>query len=232
MMQGEARRSVAETLAGDADPKVIEQAEVLDIALGAWEEQPKPWKKVLAVEQEMEKNLGPLPGGAEDLWVFGRPDAIVEWRDGWWHVQHKTLAGSKPIPVFSRGVQVSLHEGIYAGLLRENLRDMPVYGTMLNVVRKLSRGTVSKNPRVALHIEFIPIPAMLVHEAEQDVRAEAARIYAAKLSAARPTRNRENCTGRYGNSLCTYYGQCWQGQPQTALQQIDPLAGYKQTAVD
>jgi hypothetical protein len=213
-MVGESPGLVADGV-DSTDAKLYEQAQVLDLAIAQWVRNPKPWDRVEMVETEISKKLAP------GLEVFGRPDAVVMWKGAWWHVQHKTVAAGVPVGVFAAGVRVSLHESIYAGLLRTKYPQ--VRGTMLNVVRKISRKRVVEDPNSALHIEFISIPERMTEMAERDLLSVVARMDSGNP----PTRaDRKRCVGVYGNSLCEAYGVCWGGEGIESLPQINPLEGY------
>lgn len=202
----------------------VEQAEVLDLLMPEWERRygiKPPWEEVLMVEQELTLQRG-------KLLITGKPDAVVRWLGKLFHVQHKSVGRSVPMDKFVKGIAKSLHEAIYCTMLEKY---GVVAGTMLNAVRKLSRNTVSRDPGQALHLEFIPISVSFREEALQEVvqRGMEMMELEKELDSAKPRayRNRTMCNGKYGNSTCTYYGLCWEGQQPEELPKINPMERYE-----
>jgi hypothetical protein len=100
----------------------------------------------LAKELELEAPLGPHT-------IFGRLDALVRWNGRLWHLQHKTLSPSVPIPTYQRLVARSWHEHAYQHLIGRAVHVMvsdlayseePYGGTLLVICRKLSDKSISK----------------------------------------------------------------------------------------
>lgn len=97
-----------------------------------------PVKETLEVEQPFELPLWPSspPGGR--AWVFrGRRDRVVRIFSGdrIAHMQHKSLAGNKPVDTFVRSLARSMHETMYGYDLRQRYGD-EYAGSIINVIRK------------------------------------------------------------------------------------------------
>lgn len=207
--------------------------ESLDKALGLWVEKyvrTKPvWDEVLAVEESYEVDL------SEDITLIGKPDTVVRWRNALWHVQHKTLAQSKPVATYIRTLQRSWHEGLYRLLIKKRFPDYPYGGTMVNLIRKMSRKQMDLNPGQALHLEFLPIGEDRSARALADFMFWAEQVVAWRRKLEEdPTQfvpqNRKSCGGIYGNSLCPFYKVCEGGASLTDDQFFvtrDPLQHYR-----
>jgi len=234
---------LAAAMEGKDGGKVVEgckeedeaQAKALDVAVEVWKGKIKPWERVLMVEEALETRVGGFDVETGMNWttkrtepvvVFGRPDAVVVWRDKVWHVQHKTVGAGVPVAVFSKGVKRSLHELMYAKMLKEKWPKMAYGGTMLNVVRKLGAKAMERDPGAALHMEFVPVGEAAIKRACGDVRLVAREIWEGDERGL--YQNRASCVGRFGNSLCPYYGVC-EGDEAIegpGFEDKDPLEGY------
>jgi len=214
----------------EAEPNL---ARVLTAALGAWDrkylDSEPPWTEIIAVEEPLRLQL------TEELALVGRPDSIVRWQSGIWHVQHKTTGQSTPVATFAAGIRRSFHENLYGVLIENAYPNERYMGTMLNVVRKLSMKRVDEDPNQALHMEFLPIP-----KAQRLQAVESFRFYGKQIKSWRDElsgvnlriipQNREHCTGQYKNTLCSHFGPCenpeaiWQDEH---YETYDPRSRYQ-----
>lgn len=182
--------------------------------------QPKPDWEILHIEKEFS---APLPY-ASPTRLRGRVDCLVKWNGFYWHLQHKTLAPSRPLRAFIRYMERDWHECAYQWLLEQH-GYQPYGGTLLNIVRKLSKAKLAENPAAALHIEYIVRPPYLVTKAIEDIDATVQRmqlervLHAAAMAqkgfSVTLLQNRSMCGGIYGNSLCPYIDVC-NGRATTA----------------
>jgi hypothetical protein len=156
-------------------------------------ERPEGWE-VEGVEVGMSMPLGQHE-------IVGTLDAIVKWNGKWWHLQHKSLAESVPLSVFCETQRMDFHEIVYQRMA-EMQGYMPFRGTILNVLRKLSRKRLraGENP---YHIEEMTREAELVEETLRDLN----RVIEA-MQFETPIKNRSACGGLYRNSLCQYHSVC------------------------
>lgn len=96
--------------------------------------------ETLAVEEVFELPFWPESpsGGGRCEWVFrGRRDRVVRLHSGGRvvHMQHKTLAGNRPVDLFVRSLARSMHETLYGyDLSRRYGGDYA--GSIINVIRK------------------------------------------------------------------------------------------------
>lgn len=185
---------------------VLSDFDELVPALRAWE-RPKDWN-LLAVEQELR-----IPIGGNTL--AGRLDGLVLWNGKYWHLQHKTLRASRPVAIYEEQQRCDWHECAYERMAEAAGRT-PFGGTILNLVRKLSRKTIAENPKSALVIRYVTRPPAVVADALRDM-SELARKLAIEatpgatydpLVHARPLRNRSACDGMFQNKLCEYHPVC------------------------
>lgn len=160
----------------------------------------------LQVEQTLEL---PIPNSHHVL--YGTPDRVVHYQGAYYHAQNRTLSGTTPIAPYLRAASLNLHELAYAWLLRESGM-LPYGGTYFNIVRKLkltgAKGKVLHSPEECFVQEFIPLDDATINAAIETIRLAADRMEA---YAAMPPRDvcTEACVlGRFGNSLCPYFGVC------------------------
>lgn len=177
--------------------ETLDEWDVLSMAINAWTK-PDDWE-VLSVEQEME-----VPVGRHT--IVGRLDSVVVWNGSRWHLQHKTLAATKPVAVYAEQQRTDWHESVYQRML-EQIEGAPVAGTVLNLVRKFARSTMSKDPSKALGHLFLPRADWEVDEALADLEGIIDDIEA-QGSGRRIYKNRSACAGGYGNVLCPYKDVC------------------------
>jgi hypothetical protein len=179
--------------------KAFGEFSTLKPAFMLWE--PNPSWKIHKVEAVISRRL---PNG---IMLRGRIDCLVEWNGLFWHLQHKTIAASKPLAVYTRAMQRDWHECAYQWILEPNY---PNYGgTLLNAVRKLSKKRMDEDPRSALHLEYIPRDRSLVDRCITDLlKITPAMHRLTLLKEPMPVQNRSVCGGVYGNSLCPYIDSC------------------------
>ena len=197
-------------------------------AFEAWLE----WKEkhsdiaILDTEVTLEAPLGPHT-------LFGRLDALVEWEGKLWHLQHKTMAKSRPLDVLIRTQKRSFHEHAYKHLViahttpgLEKYPDwvpewgrLPYGGTILVVCKKITTA-------LPIHVEYLTInggheEAML--ELQSIINSMACVI----VPTEHPIQNRNSCAGPYLNSLCWAIDACDGIRSIDSYDEIDPLEGYK-----
>lgn len=170
----------------------------LKLMLQVWE--PHPDWKIHAVEKEY--SLG-LPSGDT---LVGRPDAVVEYLGGFWHLQHKTIASSKPPATFTEIQRTDWHECVYQRMLEE-AGYRPFKGTILNMLRKLSVKTLLDNPHAGIVTTYAPRSENEVNQALFDITMRLGRIHTENKIEVRE-KTRQSCGGHFGNSLCPYKGVC------------------------
>ena len=110
---------------------------------------------ILATELPLEAPLGPHT-------LFGRLDALVTWEGKVWHLQHKTMAKSRPLDVLVRTQKRSFHEHAYKHLVEYNkpvrvpervdgvYPAAPYGGTILVVCKKITTA-------LPIHVEYLTI---------------------------------------------------------------------------
>jgi len=209
--------------------------EVMDLLMDEWYGvhvlgQPK-WTAVISTEEPLALYIG-------GHLVVGTPDAVVEYNGKLWHVQHKTLAQSKPVATFIKLVARSYHEALYHWMLRAKFPDREIGGTMLNIVRKMSRKRAQEDPTQGLWLEWLAIDNDKSARALKDLTyyldlmADQREILDTKRHRDMPfvPQNRKMCAGTFGNSLCTYYHVCQDnGQilwDDRLFQETDPHERY------
>lgn len=183
---------------------------VLEHGFNAWT-LPDGWR-VQHVEQELE-----IPLGAHTL--FGRPDAVIEWQDDIWHVQHKTAAGSTSLPLYHRGLQRSWHESAYNRMIEVAFGRRPA-GTIAIVARKLSLKRAQETPAAIINVEYLPIAQHVVEKALEDLEQLAGRIDTfnsihREVPTISPVQNRDSCIAF--NSICDYIDVCEKRAQLTGL---------------
>lgn len=180
-----------------------------------------PWESVLVAEKSLSVDIGKLKSGRRVVFR-GIPDAVVVWDGALWHCSHKSLSGYSPVDVFCAGLARELHECLYPLLVRASWPGLPYGGTLANIVRKLAERRTNEDAAQALHIEFIPVDEADIERARRDA-IELCEVLDSKRRA------RKSCTGKFGNSLCAYYGPCWRGIPiESALfEDANPLERYE-----
>lgn len=209
-------------LPGDAPPW-------MKPAFEAWLE----WKEkhsditILGTELPLEAPLGPHT-------LFGRLDALVDWEGKLWHMQHKTMAKSRPLDVLIRTQKRSFHEHAYKHLITHTILkdgrlptvtgahvDRPYGGTILVVCKKITTA-------LPIHVEYLTINGGH-EEAMTEVLTVVSRMAWDKAEARRfsPFQNRNSCAGPYLNSLCWAIDACDRLRPIDSYDEIDPLEGYK-----
>lgn len=157
-------------------------------------QRPEGWE-VKGVEVKMSMPLGPHE-------IVGTLDAVVVWNGKYWHVQHKSLAESVPVSVFCEQQRLDFHEVCYQRMMEQSMT--PVGGTILNVLRKLSRKRLraGENPYV---IETMTRERELVEETLRDLEQVVGEM---ERQGGQPVKNRSACSGIYRNSLCQYHPVC------------------------
>jgi len=160
---------------------------------------PVGWE-VVKVEQEMR-----LPIGVHEL--VGTPDAIVKWNGKFWHLQHKSLASSVPVHVFADLVSTDWHESVYQRML-ERAGHTPFGGTILNVMRKLSRKAIEADPSKAIEFHYLPRTTEVVDKALSDILFKLEDIQAEIDGSRRIEKTRTSCAGMFRNRICQYKMVC------------------------
>lgn len=195
------------------------KARALKLALLAWWDRYSahtPWDQpVIQVERALSVQM-------DTFTLVGIPDAIVRFQGALWHVQHKTLDQSRSVATYAQGVAASLHESIYAILIKKAFPSEPYGGTMLNVVRKLSEKGAKEDASRALHLEFIPIADAQLQRAIDDISWAVGHFGIT-------WRNRSSCVSPWG--LCAYYESCWQGislNDDSIYESVNPRERYEE----
>lgn len=183
------------------DLKVLAGWHAIEPAFNAWE-WPDEWQ-LLEVEKLIEYRFG----SPFELILQGRLDGLVKWNGIYWHLQHKTLSPSTPLPVYFAYMQRDWHECWYEFACRE-AGYTPYGGTILNIVRKLSAGTILKDPKSALCTQYIPRPWEIVKKAMLDLELIGNQLSVDRDFPGAILQNRSMCAGRFGNSLCPYLDVC------------------------
>jgi hypothetical protein len=104
----------------------------------------------LEVEQPFEYEL--MPG----VILRGRPDRVGVMQGQLWHVQHKGLAAGTHFAIFTDLAKRSYHEHSYMEALHLKYPNIPVGGTLFDLIRKLKyRTNVGKsNEKVKTYAEM------------------------------------------------------------------------------
>jgi hypothetical protein len=192
--------------------------------------------ETVAVETPIRKLLGVLPNG-EEVWVQGIPDRVKRYDHQLQHVQTRTLDDSTPLVPYLESRARDLHELIYAWLIVEEYHE-PYFGTEMQILRKLKLWSDRKcskagtkwheaksrpdceechyegrvrtqlhEPAEAFVHRLVPIEWTQVRRAQRDVMRIAARMQAIRAGE-EPEQVRSADRGKFGNSLCTYFGVC------------------------
>lgn len=185
--------------------------------LKVWE--PDPRWEIIHVEKELR-----LPIGQHTL--VGRPDAVVRWLDGYWHLQHKTMASSRPPALFAEVQRTDWHEAVYQRML-EAEGFTPFKGTILNMIRKLALKNVIDDPMKAVEIAYLPRSKEEVDKAMWDIGRRIERIDFESLYPHNIEMTRQSCGGMFGNRLCAYKGVCdgWLDINSPSFVNIEPRYG-------
>lgn len=175
-------------------PEVVQDYDLWRGECPQWQ-RPEGWE-VKGVEVGMSMPLGQHE-------IVGTLDAIIQWNGKWWHLQHKSLAEGVPISVFCETQRMDFHEVVYQRMA-EMQGYLPFGGTILNVLRKLSRKRLraGEDPYV---IEVMTREPELVEETLGDLEEIVTQMAAQGI---RPIKNRSACGGLYRNSLCQYHACC------------------------
>lgn len=169
--------------------------------------------ETLAVERPLELTLQAnmlIPEGASytaSIRLLGRPDRVVRLRDTGRiaHYQHRTLGGSKPVAPYLETFHRNAHEGLYWQMLKNEYGEEP-YGVVLNLLRKLSVGTIRKTPDVAMQQHPIAItPEQSIKTQMNIVKTCNAMIRARNEPELYAYDVPEMDLGRFGNSLDPYF---------------------------
>jgi len=194
----------------------------------AWKEQAKrDGFEFLGKEIELEAPLGPYT-------LFGRLDALVKWNGLLWHLQHKTVAPTKPISTYQRYVAKSWHEHGYQHLIENASKDgekfatSPYGGCLLVICRKLADKTMKGYSDAGLSnlvVSYLSLPDHI--RTMRDIEDVVGRMeYLDLRNTTFPPGNPNMCAGFYGNSLCQYIDVCDGHGSIEDFPSIDPLKGY------
>ena len=185
--------------------------------------------KILDTEVTLEAPLGPHT-------LFGRLDALVTWEGKAWHLQHKTMAKSRPLDVLVRTQKRSFHEHAYKHLVEYNkpvrapervdgvYPPVPYGGTILVVCKKITTA-------LPIHVEYLTNNGG--HEEAMVDIEQLASMMASETGdwgdnpILFPIQNRNSCAGPYLNSLCWAIDACDGIRRIDTYDEIDPLEGYK-----
>lgn len=174
-------------------------------------QQPQTWETV-ASELELRTELGGHT-------LAGRLDVLVRWDGALWHLQYKTLGSSQPPHVFAEAQRTDWHESIYQRLVELHYPEEKIGGTILLIIRKLSKKALSEN-QSPFELHYLTRAAALVDKAWADVERRLDQITKELhwadtqpneyLSGAEIPieQTRSACAGRFGNSLCEYKPVC------------------------
>lgn len=169
--------------------------------------------RVIGLEREM---IGKV--GSNEL--VARLDMVVEMRGvaaGLWHVQHKTLSAYSSLEDYVRSQQLSLHERAYKVVAGQN--DLPLKGTLLNVLRKLVVPTITRTVNkvkvkeqakdlsdwMPFHRERLGIGAYLTGRFAADWHVLIKQVSECERLDTWP-QNPQSCV--HYNQLCPYYQLC------------------------
>jgi len=196
--------------------------------LKAWEawQAKRPEISFLAHELVLEAPLGQHT-------IFGRLDALVEWNNQLWHLQHKSLRGSVPWDVYTRVVRRSFHEHAYQHLITSalagtsparqtvqlpaNIHDYHYAGTILVVCRKV-------NTAFPILTEFLSVSNH--DDALEDLKELIEQVEEA-YGNGRLIQNRKSCAGMFQNKLCPFIDVCERQRSIDSMPDLDPLEAYK-----
>lgn len=189
--------------------RTIGELSNLKLGLDGWHV-PSDWE-ILEVEQPHHFTFR----GDWEYQLDFTPDALVRWNDQIWHVQHKTVASNRNLPVYWLQMQRDWHECIYQKALIAN-HFTPYGGTLLLTARKLSGAESTTHPERIITPQFITRKDHEVDKAYIDL-IEICDRYHTKLMrleqdsilpASILTQNRDHCTNQFGNGTCPYLEVC------------------------
>jgi hypothetical protein len=158
--------------------------------------------ETLLIEAPLEVQL---LGGPHVL--VGRPDRVVRYQGKLWHVQNRTLSDRTVMPVYLAAAERDLHELAYAYLIQRHFQiHADQYGgTLMNIVRKVSKKKLAEDPDAAYVQEFIPIDKHQVALAVEDIIRVADDMVAIIEGRRDAIQNRDTDKGRFGNRLSPYF---------------------------
>jgi hypothetical protein len=182
-------------------PEYVDDAEHMLNLFDAYKERYE-FDETLLIEAPLETQL---LGGPHTL--VGRPDRVVRYQGKLWHVQNRTLSDRTVMPVYLAAAERDLHELAYAFLIQRHfkLHQDQYGGTLMNIVRKVSKKKLAEDPDAAFVQEFIPIAPEQVAEAIEDIIQVADDMEAIVAGRRRAVQNRETDKGRFGNRLGPYF---------------------------
>ena len=189
------------------EPQIFDDYTVYMGQLPRWKK-PDDWE-VRYVEKELQ-----VPCGRHT--TVGTLDCIVGWDNQDWHLQHKTLDGRVPLNIYAEQQRLDWHEIAYDAMMRHI--GFHSAGTMLNILRKLTKRQVEENPESAYVTMFLPRSQSEVDEGMKDMSLIMEDIenqslvrfgtgnYVERIR--KIVKNRQACAGPYRNSLCQYIEVC------------------------
>jgi hypothetical protein len=132
---------------------------------------------------------------------------VVRYQGKLWHVQNRTLSDRTVMPVYLAAAERDLHELAYAYLIQRHFQiHADQYGgTLMNIVRKVSKKKLAEDPDAAFIQEFIPIEQHQVARAIEDIIRVADDMVAIIEGRRDPIENRDTDKGRFGNRLSPYF---------------------------
>jgi len=155
---------------------------------------------------------------AEEIQIKGRPDRMAVCYGKLFHVQNRSLAGSKNIGLYSELATEDMHELLYAWAMTKKYPDIPYGGTIYNLLRKLRYRSAptkahpeGKQQRALSELlvqQAIPIMPAAQERALHDVvwiAGEMERTIKRAAEGILPARNRELDGGWFGNSRDPYW---------------------------
>jgi len=156
--------------------------------------------ETLLIEEPIE-----MPLGVHTL--VGRPDRVIRYQDKFWHVQNRTLSDRTNIPIYLAAAERDLHELAYAALIchKYGVETTEYGGTLMNIVRKVSRKKLVEAPNAAFVQEFIPISPVQVREGLLDLEQIVCDMAAILDGTRRAVSNRDTDKGRFGNRISPYF---------------------------
>jgi len=156
--------------------------------------------ETLLIEEPIE-----MPLGVHTL--VGRPDRVIRYQGKLWHVQNRTLSDRTNIPIYLAGAERDLHELAYAAMIchKYGVETAQYGGTLMNIVRKVSKKKLAEAPDAAFVKEFIPIQVDQIQDGIGDLEQIACDMAAIIAGGRRPISNRDQDKGRFGNKLSAYF---------------------------
>jgi len=172
-----------------------------------------PIEQTLEVEEPFEFEHQWAPG----LRIRGRPDRVAIIFGKLFHVQNRTLAGSRDIGLYIDTARDDMHELLYAWALQKKYPTIPYGGTLFNIMKKLKyRGVATKrhpeglvlHPMSEIAVQLVvPMLPPAVHQALVDIEwvsNEIERTIREYADGKMPARNRSLDAGPYQNALDPY----------------------------